>query len=363
MKDLMKVVGLLLLLSLFLYACDKENAIEQVDNNLKIQKEDGLSDVKLENGMLIFQNQEHFDKVKLEIEAMSESQLIDWEKSLDFTSMYRLYSNIKKSEANLVDYYETLSETEIEEFQLKGEFDKRSEMTEKYLKSGFLKVYNEGTESEFIDIACFAKILDKVLNEKGLVKVGNEIHQYSEEYFKVIKNGNFDEIKKIDKIKISSENIFVTKPFVNNTIKLDPDKSWSDENHTNKDKMIEAGVRFMQFYTNSDSTIFRTYFWVDIQLFEHRWFKWRLTDGTAYLRGYYKYNEGNGEITSYEDHNLYGNSTYRYTYIDKTTSVSSFSQALEVTYVNLRYERIGGDSGIKLYLNYLDSFAPTGRLF
>ncbi len=320
----------------------------------------GLNDVKLDKGMLSFQNQEHFDNVKLEIEAMSESQLIDWEKSLDFTSMYRLYSNIKKSEANLVDYYETLSETEIEEFQLKGEFDKRSEMTEKYLKSGFLKVYNEGTDYEYTDIACFAKILDKVFNEKGLVKVGNEIQQYTEEYYKVITDGDFDKIKLLIEAKSISKSIFVTSTFNIKNTKTDPDKSWAGSAHTNKDKWIDAQVRFMQYYTNSDSTVFRTYFWVDIQLYEHRWFNWRLTDGTAYLRGYYKYNEGNGEITSYEDHNLYGKSTYRYAYIDKTLSVSSFSQALEVSNVNLRFER---DGGLKLYLNSAANFAPTGHLF
>ncbi len=313
--------------------------------------------------MLIFQNQEHFDKVKLEIEAMSESQLIDWEKTLGFNSMYRLYSEIKKSEANLVDYYETLSESEIKEFQLKGEFDKRSEMTEKYLKSGFLKVYNKGSEAEFIDIACFAKILDKVLNEDGFVKVGNEIQQYSENYYKVITDGDFEKIKLLSDSKSISNDIFVTSPFNMNNTKTDPDKSWGGSAHTDKDKWIDAQVRFMQYYIGSDSTRFRTYFWVDIQLYEHRFFNWRLTDGTAYLRGYYKYNEGNGEITSYEDHNLYGKSTYRYAYIDKTLSVSSFTQALEVTNVNLRYEY----GSLKLYLNINDpnfnNFAPTGKLF
>jgi hypothetical protein len=318
----------------------------------------GLKQVKCDNGILVFRNQEHFQNVKNELAQLSYEQFVDWEKSLGFLSMNHLYRDILDAEETLANSYDNMSSEKIQELENSGKIYEYSDLAQFYLKKGFIEIikYND---IELLQLKCFADYNSKVLNEEGLVKIGNEIWQFTENQIKILKNGDFNKLDLLKETKTEKDYVHIIDINLSTTFKTYTiDKDWSDENSYDRKKIVAAS-RFIQYYTNSSHTIFHTKFWAHIVLYKYSWHKWRTRKDGAQIRGWYKWDDGTGVKTSYETHDFSGNSFYSYVYIDSYSSVSAWVHAPKIVSTHLKYSRYGGDHGIHVWCYNFS----TGRLF
>ena len=341
MRVLQKQGGYFLILSigLIINACQKEELKPLKENDVQKPNEQlGLKQVKLEHGMLIFLSEEHFQNVKKKLDLLTEKELNDWEKNLGFKSMYRIYSNIMDAEELLADKYDALTSKEVEELEKSGMIYEYSDLAKLYLKKGFIKVVKY-EDMESLQLKCFASYNAKVLNEEGLVQIGTEIWQFNENNIKVMKDADFS---KLDFLKAANEDengIYIINLTLNKTSfkTYTVDHEWSDENSYDRKKIVAAN-RFIQYYTNTSHTIFHTEFWAHIALYKYSWHKWRARKDGAFIRGFYKWDDGAGVKTSYETHDFSNNSFYTYTYIDSYSSVSGWIHAPRIVSTHLKYD-------------------------
>ena len=180
-------------------ACEKTELVkEQPETKIKEQA------ISVQHGMLVFDSQETFDATVEKLEIMTLDERKAWEEELGFKSYQRLIHEIIEAEIVLNDKYESLSEVEQKKLLRTSEYERYSQLTLKYMEKGLVRtVVNENGEEhmEFPTI-----IFPNVLNEDGMVTIGNNIYQYTEGQFKYLKSRDFSKI----------ENLKITKTLVDN---------------------------------------------------------------------------------------------------------------------------------------------------
>lgn len=82
--------------------------------------------------------------------------------------------------------------------------------------------------------------LGYLLNEDKIVKIGNEIHKYSREKVKIIKNGDWDLIKSVDNA-LAGENIFIGEIKLLDNSNLKRKSTITVDNRCNEDVIVGAG--------------------------------------------------------------------------------------------------------------------------
>lgn len=112
--------------------------------------------IQLEDDYLVFVDNTHFDNTLKELNHKSVDELDEWEQSLGFKS---------------VRYYQDQAIQEISASETKADFER---VHQKYANK--VRFNENGT----IDMLINIPVLSKVLNLNGLVKIGDLLHQYSE---------------------------------------------------------------------------------------------------------------------------------------------------------------------------------------
>jgi hypothetical protein len=163
--------------------------------------EQAIKDIKLENNYLVFKDEKHYQDVVEQISKMSNSELENFGKQLNFNSKRRTIDAA-------LNAYASLKENQT----LSSEFKKE------------LRFNNDGL---YVGTAFPFYNRSVILNNEGIVKVGKELHIFTNEKFIALRDGNADKIEVARRLKSSSDkdNIFISD--IHTTTEL---KSLSDPN-------------------------------------------------------------------------------------------------------------------------------------
>jgi hypothetical protein len=184
-------------------------AISCVDEPTLRDEDDNL--VQVRNGMLEFPDRQAYDQVNQRLEKMSKDELNKWESSLTgFVSIRSIY-------------YQALSEEETF-FENGGSLSGHCAFVNEHI--GALKFLSEDALDMLPNLPPHTeRRLSSLVNEEGLVKIGNSIFEYRGLSIKEIRDGDEAKIKLLNNYVTSdmSQNIFVTK-----FTRITPDPSRAD---------------------------------------------------------------------------------------------------------------------------------------
>jgi hypothetical protein len=186
-ENLKKLVLLLMVVGAI--SCADEPRLRGENDNL----------VQVRNGMLEFRDRAAYDQVSQQLEAMSKSELNKWESSLTgFVSIRSIY-------------YQALSEEETF-FENSGSLSDHCAFVKEHI--GALTFLSEDALDMQPNLPPHTeRRLSSLVNEDGLVKIGNSIFEYRSLSIKEIRNGDESKIELLNNYVKSdmSQNIIVTK--------------------------------------------------------------------------------------------------------------------------------------------------------
>ena len=152
--------------------------------------------------VLTFKDAAVFNKMAEELSTKDIAYIRTWEKGLGFKSASSIYEDAIEEEdkflATMVKKYGENSEVTRNEIGF-------SELTQKYLDKGILSANEEG----ILNINVMIPILAPLVNEEGLVRVGNEIRQYKYNYLKIILDADYNKISRLSEQQEGTEKIHV----------------------------------------------------------------------------------------------------------------------------------------------------------
>jgi hypothetical protein len=158
-----------------------------------------LRDIKLKDGMLKFENEEHLTNCRNELSTMSQEQIIDWQKSIGFVS---LMSKINEAQEEMRKVEEKYPNIESDANDYYAFIEANKVIAQKY------KSYMEIDEN--------ANIISKnwidaniawVSNTQNLYKINNSIYYMDSESIIISENGNINDINQAKVNKQSSESL------------------------------------------------------------------------------------------------------------------------------------------------------------
>ncbi len=165
-----------------------------------IDRSETLPDVKLTDNYLEFKNRKVFDETIESLTLKNQNEQSLWEKQLSFVSMQSLYNKIIEAEMAKHAAFDALPENEK---TIKNYPEEYTPLTKTHLN--MLSIDQEG----LINMNVFNETLAKVVNEDGVVKIGDLIYKYSKDKIRIITNG--------DKTKLANLHTY-TKSDVQNNI-------------------------------------------------------------------------------------------------------------------------------------------------
>jgi hypothetical protein len=227
------------------------------ENNLTSKKTSQT--VQVENGMLEFRDRQAYDQVSQQLEKMSKDELNKWESSLTgFVSIRSIY-------------YQALSEEETF-FENGGSLSDHCAFVKEHI--GALTFLSEDALDMQPNLPPHTeRRLSSLVNEDGLVKIGNSIFEYRGLSIKEIRNGDESKIKLLNNYVKSdmSQNIIVTK-FTK--IELDPSRAGMKVAFVNSDdcvghtsgggQRVKGSVYLFASESNVDNVI-HYYGWITIR--------------------------------------------------------------------------------------------------
>jgi hypothetical protein len=238
-----RITVLLVFASLIIFSCSKEEPVSD-KNDLKPDNENGSVIVK--NGLLVFRDMDSFEKTTNMIANFDDNQRAKWEGLLGFESQHSIVNQIISEE----QIHDSMCYIWYKDIDIKtiSESEKHSNLYNKYLNVGVIKVIDKGTDDEYWDYAiCNRKYIDYV-NQDGLFAIGDTIYQVTDKYFKSYKKGDFS---KIDLLKLATEdnetNNIQVKNMVSTLKTYDGcpgliDSAWVSSGNSNNSKRIKIDI-------------------------------------------------------------------------------------------------------------------------
>ncbi len=192
------------------------------------------------------------------------------------------------------------SKEEIIEKVNTGKLNRYSDYTIRMLAQGILKKihYKDGTS--VLDINTSAPYYSSVLNAKNLIAIGNTIYKYEEGVIKMITNGDFSLIERLENVTEDETNITIAKmtPEKQNkkaTVEKELDKAQDQEGYR---KVV--GRLAAQRYTIGCTT--GTLYYLQVWCERKHWLNgWQRDKMTVSVNGHYtkrQFNESKTKVTS-----------------------------------------------------------------
>jgi hypothetical protein len=213
MKKITVLMMAFLLLTI-INGCQKND--EPIDKNVDAQLKEKVVkpyqptyNVKINDGMLVFESKMAFDVTKLEIAAANRKAVDLWEQSLGIKTPASIFNAVVLAEDSISNYYESLPEDEQAYWRAQPEI--HSEIYQKALSEKIIKLLPDGDGGEYFDLTLYDKTAASVVNLDGLVIVEGQIHQYTSNAIKLITDGDMGKIEKLKKINATyqDDNILV----------------------------------------------------------------------------------------------------------------------------------------------------------
>lgn len=200
---------------IFIYSCS-ENELE--DLSLK-----GESAIKLnrQHDFLIFKNEADLRKTLSNLKELSNEELASWESKYgNFISQKTIYEKAYTEDEKYLERLSKLTENELQ--WLKEQRGKEFGFSNFTLKNKDLFFFSD--EEDVLDydlkVGDYNPDIVYVINDAGLVQVGDSIYQYLPDNIKIIRDG---QTSKLSELKYITESSLEKNVAVINIIKLNSD--------------------------------------------------------------------------------------------------------------------------------------------
>jgi hypothetical protein len=172
---------------------------DDTGNLISIEDALGENDYVVYRGVLTFRDQEAFGKVMAELRNKSDEELNAWEEQLNFKSLRSIHATAIQEEETFLN-------------EKAAQFPGNTTLTRKEL--GYTKrttdFINKGlfviNEFETVDMNVTLPVFGSLVNEAGVVGIGNNIIMPQLYSTKIIKDGDYSKIKLLTGTEASMEN-------------------------------------------------------------------------------------------------------------------------------------------------------------
>ena len=175
------------------------------------------------------------------------------------------------------------SKEEIENLLQSGEVDEYSPLTKEYINKGIIEIINDENNERYIDIKY--PMYSSLVNIDGFVVIGNEILQYTENKFKLIKSLDFSKLEQLKTIKynVNNETFFVTNIHGRKKVTIGNIFKYSAESFTNKRQKVIVTETYYYYDRKYDGRNYEANYSLKIEnrIKKYRWFKWRWYENKA----------------------------------------------------------------------------------
>ncbi len=166
--------------------------------------------IEVINGMLVFESKMAYDVTKLEISNANRHSVDLWENKLGIKTQANIFNKVILSEDSISHYYKSLPVSEQEYW-----FSQPQIHSEKYLNalnSEIIHIVTDNSGNKYFDLNLYDNSASNLINIEGFVKIGDQIHQYTKDAIKIIKDGDFNKIETLKNINktYQKDNIIVT---------------------------------------------------------------------------------------------------------------------------------------------------------
>lgn len=135
------------------------------------------------------------------LNQLPSEDLVSWNKKFNFVSLAQLFNNIVNLEWAISDYYENLIRDELNTVEIPLDPVHSQEYLDG-LDEGFIRIVGEKGD-EYFDYNIYETHMSPVLNKEGMVKIGDQIYQFTIDGKKILAIGNYN-IELLKKAKKSN---------------------------------------------------------------------------------------------------------------------------------------------------------------
>lgn len=183
----MKKVLLLATLAtmILLGGCKKDSSSTVNQDHLEFKP---VVEVKINNGMLVFDSKSNFDVFVNQIAESDPTAVDKWEQSIGIQTPRNVFNQVVRLEDSISKHYESLPEKEQEYFRNQPVI--HSDYYIEALSKGWIREVKEVDGNVYFDYNLSDNSMNGVVNMQGLVKVENLIFQFTPDYYKILLNGD-----------------------------------------------------------------------------------------------------------------------------------------------------------------------------
>lgn len=265
MKKLFLIISVILVV---MVSCKKEEAMKPTNTNSITTQN---SNEKINNTLLFFKDKSAFNNTLKFIQIKSREEIIAWEKTYNFTSMFEILNQVNDAEnENELKY---INGEDVQEHSLLY-FDK--------IKSGVIKEikYDDGSTS--FDYNIFDASVVNLVNEDGLVVIENQLYQYTESSLKSTEYKGASSIELLKSTDVSTDVVkIINITQVKNTgsYSWSQEKGWAYEGGKNKKR---ARIYVTGHSSGGETSIQVVVYNVNVRVEKKNgWGNWVLADGSS----------------------------------------------------------------------------------
>jgi len=207
------IIVLSLSLIVILQSCEKKEMFDvkkgTIGNQLvNADKTTNLSDIEINNGMLVFENFEEYETILKNTGQISNTELRNWENQIGFVSQQSILELALAEEEKYYEQFapENMTKSEIENVIKEKESLGYTKFTKKHIEKGILRPYNFEDISS-LELTVESKIHPEFLNLDGMVKIGDVIYQYTQTQCKQLSDSDFDKIELLKQTNESNKTL------------------------------------------------------------------------------------------------------------------------------------------------------------
>jgi len=310
--------------------------------------------------MLVFNSEETFESTVELLDNMSVQERKIWEENLGFKSYDRLIHEIIDAEIAYTNKFENLPEEDLKKAIESGAYQEYSPYTQKFIKKGIVIIRKDEKGEEYMGFQNIA--FSKLVDENGFFIVEDEIRQFTENKYKVIKSKDFSKIEKLKSINecVDNKNFFISNINTNNkSLGVNIDKhGYTYTNNRSRGEIFEY-ARTYKTWTHS----YRTYYDVKIYNWKKNWRgKWKPESARTWFSGNFKaritywkneppyyyyvtkdYSEGKSDVNI----SYWGKTVFSHSWYDGSDNVSLYGPTFPTPSL-WWMSRWGGSSGLKV---------------
>ncbi len=163
-------------MGLAITSCKKETLVPATEDPVAVIEALSFSNaIEVEDGALVFENEQHLNKTLEDLSLMTPMERIEFEDQLGFRSQGSILFMVNEAEnAHQEAFFKGLDpDLEVAELEAMGYNYKPTTMYSEYLEKGILKEIIHADNSRSFELAIDNPHLENAVNEEGVVIVGD----------------------------------------------------------------------------------------------------------------------------------------------------------------------------------------------